>query len=252
MILLTGATGAAGRALLTRLIAARRPVRCLVRDPGRLGPQRMRVALALGDLTDPPSFRNALRGVKTVVHLAQTRRDQPRGSIEEVNAIATWRLVEAAERAGAERFVLLSDLAASPTDRTRFRRAKALAEEAVLGSGLRSTILAPSLVLAAGDPLITRLSLLPFLPVPGPPRSRFAPVSAEDVGEAAFAALDGDGGRVELRGDTPVDRDVLLRQLTGRPTVRVPAGAVERALRAGELLLGVRAPLTWDQVELLI
>src|SRR3712207_7219249 len=50
--------------------SAGRPVRCLVRDPRRLGENRVRVQLALGDLTDPPSFRNALRGVKTVVHLA--------------------------------------------------------------------------------------------------------------------------------------------------------------------------------------
>lgn len=252
MILLTGATGAVGRALLTRLIADRRPVRCLVREPGRLGQQRMRVALALGDLTDPPSFRNALRGVRTVVHLAQTRRDQPRGSIEEVNAIATWRLVEAAERAGAERFVLLSDLAASATDRTRFRRSKALAEEVVQGSRLRSAVLAPSLVLSPGDPLVTRLSLLPVLPVPGPPRSRFAPLPADVVAAAAAEAIAGREGRIELAGDEALDRDELLRRLTGRPTVRVPAGVVRRGLQASELLLGPRAPLTWDQVELLV
>jgi uncharacterized protein YbjT (DUF2867 family) len=101
MLLLTGATGVVGRALLQRLVAAGTPVRCLVRDPRRLGPDRVRVQLALGDLADPPSFRNALRGVSVVVHLAQTLRDQPGASIEELDGIATWRLVEAASRAGA-------------------------------------------------------------------------------------------------------------------------------------------------------
>jgi len=90
MLLLTGATGVVGSALLRRLVGEGQQVRCLVRDPRRLGAQRVRVQIALGDLTDPPSFRNALRGVRTVVHLAASIRDQPEGSIEELNGIATW------------------------------------------------------------------------------------------------------------------------------------------------------------------
>src|ERR1035438_639583 len=108
MLLLTGATGLVGSAVLRRLVAEGAEVRCLVRNPRRLGAQRVRVQIALGDLTDPPSFRNALRGVHTVVHLAASIRDQPRGSIEEINGIATRRMVEAAERQGVERFVFFS------------------------------------------------------------------------------------------------------------------------------------------------
>jgi uncharacterized protein YbjT (DUF2867 family) len=78
MLLLTGATGLVGSTVLRRLVAEGTPVRCLVRDPRRLGPLRVRVQIALGDLTDPPSFRNALRGVHTVVHLAAAIRDQRR------------------------------------------------------------------------------------------------------------------------------------------------------------------------------
>src|SRR6058998_3310594 len=108
MLLLTGATGVVGSALLRRLVASGTQVRCLVRDPRGLGEDRVRVQIALGDLSDPPSFRNALRGVSTVVHLAATIRDQPGGSIEELNGIATWRLVRAAEHAGVQRFVFFS------------------------------------------------------------------------------------------------------------------------------------------------
>src|SRR5690242_17011743 len=134
MLLLTGATGLVGSALLRRLTAARIPTRCLVRDPKRLGPERVRVQIALGDLADPPSFRNALRGVDTVVHLAASIRDQPGGSIEELNGIATWRMVAAAERAGVEHFVFFSALNATAHNRARFMRAKALAEDAVADS----------------------------------------------------------------------------------------------------------------------
>ena len=131
MILLTGATGTVGSALLRRLTAAGEPVRCLVRDPRRLGQERVRVQLALGDLGDPASFRHALRGVKTVVHLAATERDQAHATIEEVDALATWRLLRASEREGVEHFVFLSPLGATPHHRSRVHRAKALAEKNV-------------------------------------------------------------------------------------------------------------------------
>src|SRR4051794_20304767 len=192
MLLLTGATGLVGSALLRRLVAQGTPVRCLVRDPRRLGAERVRVQIALGDLADPPSFRNALRGVDQVVHLAASARDQPRGSIEELNGIATWRLVQAAERTGVEHFVFFSALAASIHDRTRFLRAKALAEEAVRESELAHTILAPSLVFSPGDrhlALLERLALLPVVPVPGRGRAQFQPIWAEDVADCVMAVL---------------------------------------------------------------
>src|ERR1700754_1830997 len=158
MLLLTGATGLVGSALLRRLTTAQIPVRCLVRDPRRLGPERVRVQIALGDLADPPSFRNALRGVKTVVHLAAAIRDQPGGSIEELNGIATWRMVQAAERAGVERFIFFSALGATSHDRTRFLRAKALAEQAVAKSAIPShAIFAPSIVYAPHDRFLSLL-----------------------------------------------------------------------------------------------
>ena len=143
MILLTGATGTVGSALLRRLVSAGEPVRCLVRDPRGLGEHRVRVQIALGDLTDPPSFRNALRGVGTVVHLAASIRDQPGGSIEELNAVATLRLVRAAERAGARRFLFFSAMGAGHHSRTRFFRAKALAQDAVQASPLETMVFRP-------------------------------------------------------------------------------------------------------------
>src|SRR5207302_611512 len=81
--------------------------------------QRVKVQIALGDLADPFSFRHALRGIDTVVHLAAPIRDQPAGSIEEGAGIAAWRLVRASEQAGVERFVFFSTLGASTRSRAR-------------------------------------------------------------------------------------------------------------------------------------
>jgi NADH dehydrogenase len=200
MLLLTGATGLVGSALLRRLVAEGEQVRCLVRDPRRLGAQRVRVQIALGDLTDPPSFRNAMRGVRTVVHLAASIRDQPQGSIEELNGIATWRMVQAAERAGVERFVFFSALDASTHHRARFFRAKALAEQAVGEAGLESIVFAPSIVYAPGDPWLTlleRLALLPVVPVSGRGHALYQPIWAEDVADCVIAVLRAGAGAGE-------------------------------------------------------
>src|SRR6266496_3248633 len=170
MLLLTGATGTIGSALLRRLTAKGEPVRCLVRDPRRLGAERVRVQIALGDLTDPQSFRHAMRGVDTVVRLAASIRDQPGASLEELNGVATWRMVRAAERAGVRRFVFFSAMGATTLSRTRFFRSKALAERAVEEADLEHVVFAPSIVYAPGDPwlrLFERLAYLPAMPIAG-------------------------------------------------------------------------------------
>jgi uncharacterized protein YbjT (DUF2867 family) len=266
MLLLTGATGLVGSALLRRLVADGEQVRCLVRDPRRLGAQRVRVQIALGDLTDPPSFRNALRGVQTVVHLAASIRDQPRGSIEELNGIATWRMVEAAERSGVERFVFFSALEASTHHRARFFRAKALAEQAVCEARLRSTVFAPSIVYAPGDPWLTlleRLALLPIVPVSGRGRAVYQPIWAEDVAGCVIAALrDGDGtqdgqrSRYELAGPETLSHNDIVRTVLrslnrSRPLIHIPTPIVSRALRLLESVWGPRAFATWDEAELM-
>jgi uncharacterized protein YbjT (DUF2867 family) len=263
MLLLTGATGLVGSTLLPRLLAEGRNVRCLVRDPRRLGAQRVRVQIALGDLTDPPSFRNALRGVQTVVHLAASIRDQPRGSIEELGGIATWRMVEAAERQGVERFVFFSALGASTHHRTRFLRAKALAEQAVREADVRSIVFAPSIVYAPGDPWLTlleRLALLPLMPISGRGRAAFQPIWAEDVAACVVAALRAEQPRpherYELAGpETLTHSDMvrtLLRSLSRRRALlHVPTPVVSRSLRALERVGGRGVFATWDEAELM-
>jgi uncharacterized protein YbjT (DUF2867 family) len=262
MILLTGATGTIGSALLRRLTAAGEPVRCLVRDPRRLGDQRVRVQIALGDLANPPSFRNALRGVDTVVHLAATIRDEPHASLEELNAMATLRLVRAAERAGARRFVFFSAMGARHHSRTRFFRAKALAQQAVAASPLETAIFSPSIVYAPGDPWLTlleRFSYLPAIPVSGSGRALYQPIWAEDVADCVVAALMAGGRRkrsFELAGPQTLSYDDIVRaamRSTGRRRrlLHVPLPVVRASLRVLRKLGGPRVFATWEEAELM-
>jgi uncharacterized protein YbjT (DUF2867 family) len=262
MILLTGATGTIGSALLRRLTGAGEPVRCLVRDPRRLGDHRVRVQIAMGDLADPPSFRHALRGVRTVVHLAAAIRDEPHASIEELNAVATLRLVRAAERAGARRFVFFSAMGAKHHSRTRFFRAKALARQAVEGSSLETMVFSPSIVYSPGDPWLTlleRFSYLPAIPVSGSGRALYQPIWAEDVADCVVAALMASGPRkrsFELAGPETLSYDEIVRAAM-RPTGRrrrllhVPLPLVRASLRALRKLGGPQVFATWEEAELM-
>src|SRR5260221_6003456 len=100
MLLLTGATGSIGSRLLPLLLERGEDVRCLVREPRRLGAHRVDVQIALGDLgemSDPYLVRQALRGGDTGIHLAATIRDQPPDRIAEPNWPATVQLVPGAQ-----------------------------------------------------------------------------------------------------------------------------------------------------------
>jgi uncharacterized protein YbjT (DUF2867 family) len=265
LILLTGATGNVGSALLHRLVADGQPLRALVRDPRRLGQDRVRVQIAMGDLADASSFRHALRGVKTVVHLAAAIRDQERqgATIEEVNALGTLRLVRAAERAGVERFVFFSAIGTSLHSQSRFFRAKAQAEIAVEESDMQTTIFSPSIIYSPGDPWITllsRLAMLPVVPIAGTGSAVYEPIWSHDVAAAVVGSLQQNGGdahrRFELAGPQRLSYDGIVRTYLEakhrrRRLLHVPLPLVRWGLKAVEEVQGSLAFATWDEAELM-
>lgn len=259
MILLTGATGVIGKALLPRLLDDGHDVRAFVRNPRRLGAERVRVQLALGELADPHSYRNALRGVDTVIHLAATIRDQRGAGIQELNGLATARLVRAAEAGGVKRFVFFSALNATEFQRTRFFRAKAAAERAVLDSSMKTTVFAPSIVYDPSDRWITvlrRLSLLPVLPISGDGRALYQPIWADDVARCVVASLAQGPARHELAGPETLSHEQMVRivaEAAGRPrpTAHVPLPLVRRGLIILRRIVGPGVFATWEEAELM-
>jgi uncharacterized protein YbjT (DUF2867 family) len=268
MLLLTGATGSVGSRLLPLLLERGEEVRCLVREPRKLGSRRVDVQIALGDLgemSDPYLVRQALRGVDTVIHLAASIRDQPPKRIEELNGLATVRLLRAAERSGVKSFHFFSALDAQAAQRTRFFRAKWLAERAVLSSPLQTTVFAPSVVYDHSDPWITllrRFSFLPVLPVAGEGRARFQPIWAADVARCVVGALDQERGngeatkRYELAGPETITYDQmadLVSRIAGRPRplVHVPLPLVRVGLIALRSVVREAVFATWEEAELM-
>lgn len=263
MILLTGATGSIGSRLLPRLLESGEAVRCLVREPRRLGDQRVKVQITMGDLrelSDPYLLRQAMRGVDTVIHLAASIRDQPPYRVEELNGLATVRLLEAAERAGVKRFIFFSALNATSVQRTRFFRAKWIAEQALRESTMKTTIFRPSIVFDHSDPWITllrRFSFLPVIPVSGNGNSTYQPIWADDVARAVISSLETPGlETVDLAGPetlTYSQMSNLVGRLAGRPRPlwHVPLPVVHLGLRALHRIFKEAVFATWQEAELM-
>ncbi|MEJ7876581.1 MAG: NAD(P)H-binding protein, partial [Solirubrobacterales bacterium] len=260
-----GATGTVGKALLPMLVERGDDIRALVRDPRGLGRHRVDVRITLGDLGemgDARTRRQALRGVQTVIHLAAAIRDQPAAKVEELNGLATARLLRAAEEAGVERFIFFSAIGATEFERTRFFRAKALAEAAVERSEIDTTVFAPSIVYDRNDPWVTltrRLSLLPVLPLVGRADAAYEPIWAQDVARCVIAELDRvEPGkrRYELAGPERLTYEEMSRVIAWsmdrrRQTVHVPANLVRLGLNGVRRVAGDAAFATWEEAELL-
>jgi UDP-glucose 4-epimerase len=109
-LLITGAGGMLGRAVLQRLAADHEVIALARRDPRMDGAES--VEWVQQDLTEPLDLTALPETVDAIVHLAQSQRyrDFPEGAEDlfEVNVHSTFRLLEYGRRCGAERFVLAS------------------------------------------------------------------------------------------------------------------------------------------------
>ena len=117
LVLVTGATGFIGRALVPALTAAGYEVRAAVRQHAR--PPEIPSApemFALGEIGPDTDWEEALKGVAAVVHLAgrthvvkETAAD-PLALFRRVNIAGTERLAQMAASRSVHRFIYLSSI----------------------------------------------------------------------------------------------------------------------------------------------
>jgi NADH dehydrogenase len=198
MILITGATGFVGRALLRQLTKEGREVACLLRPSAqeRRLPQGA-FHIASGTLQDLPALRAAMQGVDTIIHLVGARSEREGQTIEWLNHQGTANLVEAALDADVQRIIYLSHMHADRNSAYLLLRSKGAAEESIRSSGLTFTILRSSLIFGPDDSFTTILAMLikaiPFLfPVTGDGKTRFQPLHVEDGARCLAGCLAAD------------------------------------------------------------
>lgn len=258
-VLVTGASGFVGAAVVRRLLAEGAGVRVLLRatsDPRNL--EGLDVERTIGDLTDRASLERAVAGCESLFHVAADYRlwipDPDR--MMAANVAGTVNLLTAAAEAGVRRIVYTSSVAVlglkagGPADESTpstltdmigaYKQSKFLAEQAarqlVTDHGLPCVIVNPSTPIGPGDVRPTPTGRLVVEAargrMPAIVDTGLNVVHVEDVAEGHLLAHEhGEiGERYLLGGDNMTLFDIvsLAARETGKgpPRLRLPHGAV--------------------------
>lgn len=259
-VLVTGASGFVGRALVGELAAAGHGVRAAMREPADIFPRAVEV-VAVSDLARSVDWPPLLKGVDTVVHLAGIAHAGPgiaEESYDRVNRQATEELARAIRAGAIRRLVFVSSIRAQsgsaapyilresdephPTD--AYGRSKLAAEQAIRASGAPFTILRPVLVYGPGvKGNLERLTRMALAPVPLPFalfRNRRSLVARQNLNAAIHFALASPAAERETyivadpESPTLAELVAALRAGAGRTPglLPVPPKLFEVALRA--------------------
>jgi len=249
--LVTGGTGFLGANVVRALLKAEGEVRVLVRKGSNLANiDGLPVEPVVGDVRDPESLRRAVEGCNRVYHVAALYSFWVKDPALpfEVNVGGTRNVLEAARRAGVERVVYTSSVAAlaiperdrpasedTPVEPERivgaYKRSKYLAEEVAreyVKQGLPVVIVNPSFPVGPYDirPTPTGQLILDFLNrrLPAYMDTGMNVVDAEIVGQGHLLAAERGriGERYILGGENVSMRDLLeiLSDITGLPAPR--------------------------------
>ncbi len=203
-VLVTGASGFIGTALVPKLVAAGHVPRLLVRQPPAARPAPP-VEVVTGDLLSPASLGAATAGADAVVHLgAATSAGRVDPALAyRVNVGGATALIDACRRAGCRRILVFSTQHVHLPNCGAYGRTKRIADALFSASGLDVTILRPSLVYGAGArgvfvKLAGLVRRLPVIPVVGPGTWHLRPLYVDDLLALIVETL----GRPELAGRT--------------------------------------------------
>jgi uncharacterized protein YbjT (DUF2867 family) len=237
MILITGAAGKTGQAVIRALVARDQPVRALVRNAAQ---SRRLISLGVqeiltGDLREADTIQEATRGAWAVYHICP--------NLSEAEIPIGQAVIKAARVSGVEHLVYHSVLHPQ-TEAMPHHWLKLAVEAAMFESGLSFTILQPAAymqnVLAGWEEIVEH----GIYTVPYAAETRLGMVDLEDVAEAAARVLTtpGHAGAIyELAGSqvlTQTEIAALLSRVLDRPVQARQIPLEEWTLQAGRAGLG--------------
>jgi len=259
-ILLAGATGLIGSAVLARLRSEGHEVVAVVRaldGAARRLPASRLVVVNIAQAARAEDWLPHLAGIDAVVNCAGVLQDSPTDSTAGVHATGVAALFAACVQAGVRRVIHFSAVGVDRAAPTEFSRTKRLGDQALMGQDLDWVILRPSVVVGraayGGSALFRGLATLPILPVM-PDTGRLMIVWLDDVVATVSFFLRADAPArlaLELVGPealTFTQVVQIFRCWLGYPPareVRLPGGLAGLLFYAGDLvgMLGWRSPM---------
>src|SRR5512142_833663 len=216
-VLLTGATGYIGGRLLRRFEEGGRPVRCLVRQPARLGAIGPATEVLQGDCLDEASLDRGLAGVHVAYYLVHS---MARGSdFAAVDRRAAANFGRAAARAGVRRIIYLGGLTDDIGSPSAHLRSRAETGEVLRASGVPVIEFRASVVIGAGrlsfEMIQALVERLPAMVCPRWVATLTQPIAIDDVLAYLVAALDlqeGGSGMFEIGGPEVVSYGDMMRE----------------------------------------
>ena len=206
-------------------------VRAYVRRRAAADPIRaLGAKVAVGELDDPETLGVVLRGAHTVCHLVGGLAVPDDAAHEPVVVGTLQAVLDAAAEAGVSRVLYLSYPGAAPDSDNAYLRAKGLAEEAIVSSGLEHAVIRATHVYGPGSPWLESMAgaARRWPPVVlGSGRQVLAPVYVDDVA-AVLAAADDRAGEVRgvwgLEGPDRIEADAFADLLAGRRRPKLHVG----------------------------
>ena len=248
-VCVTGATGFTGSRVVPLLLKSGYEVRCLYRaSSDRSILSLPEIEWATGDLSDTSALTAAMQGTDVLVNVASLGF----GHAESI--------VSAAQKAGIQRAIFISTTAIFTRLNARSKTVRVAAELAIETSGLKYTILRPTMIY--GSPrdrnmwrLIRFIHYSPIVPIFGDGKYLQQPIHVDDVAQAVVSCLSNDrtiGKSFNIAGKYPLAYnevvDTIARQLNKRVwKIHIPSKPVVSLLGLFERLR-IPFPIKAEQV----
>jgi NADH dehydrogenase len=195
-IAITGGTGFVGRHLARLLSAEGHQVVLIARGKDSRDPAIRSLANATFASVGTGSadqLAEAFAGCDAVAHCAGINREIGEQTYQRVHILGTKNVVQAAQKAGVKKILLLSFLRARPGCGSAYHESKWAAEEIVRSSGLDYTVIKAGMIYGKGDHMLDHLThalhSLPLFARVGMREKPIRPVAVEDVARILLASL---------------------------------------------------------------
>jgi uncharacterized protein YbjT (DUF2867 family) len=253
-ILVTGASGYVGAALIPRLLRDGHAVRAFARDPARLAAAGVAVDdVALGDAVTGAGVDAALEDVEVayfLIHSMETAAGGEAGFADR-DRLAAEHFADAARRAGVRRVVYLGGLVPPGRAASAHLASRLEVEETLLGAAPEALALRASIVIGARSRsfrfLVRLVERVPVMPLPAWRDHRTRPIDGRDilaylVAGASSDAIDGPVS-VDVAGPDEVSYGELIDRirdalLVGRPRIELGFSLTPIASRVAAAIAG--------------